>query len=172
MEELPKKTLKSWRSERGFKQIYQHYAEYVWRISFRTVNGDPELAQKITQAVFIKLLTAIKTFRFDSAFSTWLYTITYYETLAHLRKRKSLALRKAPLYEETLRDGTDIEKEREATQEVAQILEKLTPEERFLLVSKEVDGLSFDELATITGKKSGALRTALSRLKKQIVQGG
>ena len=172
MEELSRDILEKWQTKKGFTQIYRHYADYVWRLSFRTVNGDHELAKEITQAVFVKLLKAMKTFRYDAAFSSWLYTITYYETLAHLRKRKKEWQRSAPLNEEIHSTSQDILEDVENQRSVADVLKTLSPEERFLLVSKEVDGFSFDELATMTGKKSGALRTTLSRLKKKIVQGG
>jgi RNA polymerase sigma-70 factor (ECF subfamily) len=51
---------------------------------------------------------------------------------------------------------------------VEKILASLSTEERFLLVSREIDGIPFDELAEITGKTSGALRVEISRLKQKI----
>lgn len=171
MEELPKHILESWHDDKGFKVIYNHYSPYVWRVAFRTVNGNHLLAQEVTQAVFVKVLTAMKGFKFQSAFSSWLYTITYHETLAHLRKQGTRKKREAPLVEAAYVSDKDEHATRDSQEEVQLILQGLSPEDRFLLVSKEVDGLSFDELEEITGRKSGALRTALSRLKKQI-QGG
>jgi DNA-directed RNA polymerase specialized sigma24 family protein len=49
-----------------------------------------------------------------------------------------------------------------------QILSSLSHDERFILVAREVDDISFDDLAVITGRKAGALRTQLHRLKEQI----
>lgn len=171
MEELPQHILESWKTDKGFKVIYNHYSPYVWRLAYRTVNGNQLLAQEVTQAVFVKVLTAMKGFKFQSAFSSWLYTVTYHETLAHLKKRGKRKDREAPLIEATYITGDDEHAARDSQEEVQNILQSLSPEDRFLLVSKEIDGLSFEELEEITGRKSGALRTALSRLKKQI-QGG
>jgi DNA-directed RNA polymerase specialized sigma24 family protein len=48
------------------------------------------------------------------------------------------------------------------------ILSQLTPQERFLLIAREIDDLSFEEISSITSESSGALRTKLSRLKDRI----
>ena len=56
----------------------------------------------------------------------------------------------------------------EAGDTAAKILADLPEEDRFLLVSREVEGLSFDEIAEITGKSSAALRTRMSRIKHKI----
>jgi len=48
------------------------------------------------------------------------------------------------------------------------ILKNISPEERFLLTAREMLGFSFEELADITGKNAGSLRTQLFRLKEEI----
>jgi len=50
---------------------------------------------------------------------------------------------------------------------VKMVLDSLTPDERFVLMAREVDGMSFDDIAIVTGKSSGALRTALHRIKAE-----
>jgi DNA-directed RNA polymerase specialized sigma24 family protein len=52
--------------------------------------------------------------------------------------------------------------------EVENILNKLSPEERFLLVSREVEEVPFEELSIITKKSSSSLRTKLSRIKERL----
>jgi DNA-directed RNA polymerase specialized sigma24 family protein len=52
--------------------------------------------------------------------------------------------------------------------QVNAILATMSAEERFLLTSREIQDLSYDELAQITGKNAGSLRTQLSRLKDEI----
>ena len=171
MEDLDTKALQNWESDSGFKTIYQHYAPYVWRVSFRMVNGNRDLAEDITQTVFVKLLKTIKHFKSNSRFSTWLYTITYRETLYALKKRKRNWSRESTLPNESQSDEQLHDKVYEQQQEVQRLLAPLSTDERFLLVSREIEGLSFEEIAQITGKKEGALRTSLSRLKTQIKGG-
>jgi DNA-directed RNA polymerase specialized sigma24 family protein len=51
---------------------------------------------------------------------------------------------------------------------VTRVLDGLTPEDRFLLVAKELDGLSFEEISEISGKTPESLRTRMSRMKEKI----
>lgn len=53
-------------------------------------------------------------------------------------------------------------------QDVQKILKSISPEERFLLTGREMLGFSYEELADITGKNEGLLRTQLFRLKEKI----
>ena len=172
MDNLSEQVLRQWQSDQGFQKIYNHYAPYVWRIAFRMVNGKSEKAQEITQSVFISLLKGMKSFNYTSRFSTWLYTVTYREALALYGKEKKSLQREMPLHEEQTAGNVAFAATFDKQQEVALLLAPLSPFERFLLVSKEVDGLSFSEIASITQKSEGSLRTALSRLKKQLSQGG
>ena len=72
-----------------------------------------------------------------------------------------------------LRDmaGPDEGSRIEARDAAQRILSALEPQERFLLIAREVEGMSFEELAESTGIAAGALRTRLSRLKQRIRQG-
>ena len=172
MEDLTREHLEQWHNEMGFRRIHRHYVHYVWRIAFRMVNGQKALAEEITQSVFIQVYKGMSHFNFSSKFSTWLYTITYREVLLALKRQKRFWMRETNLFEENY-DDTSVENAQttlENQQEVQRILSKLSITDRFLLISKEVEGLSFQEIALITGKKEGALRTALSRLKKEIQQ--
>jgi DNA-directed RNA polymerase specialized sigma24 family protein len=51
---------------------------------------------------------------------------------------------------------------------VTVLLNSLSPEERFLITSRVVEGIPFDELAAITGRSSESLRTQISRLKDKL----
>ena len=58
--------------------------------------------------------------------------------------------------------------ELEVQQQIEAILESLSKEDRFLLTAREVDGFSYEDLASVTGESEGSLRTRLSRLKSNI----
>lgn len=152
----------------SFRKVYDFYKEFVWKVVYRTVNGNEELSKTIVQNIFVQLFKVLNTFQFKSSFSTWLYRITYNETMAVLRLEQRNNTRHEAL------DNNILQQEKGATIEekdiVKKILNTLSPEDRFLLVSREVNGFTFDELAETTGKKSGALRTTMSRIKEQIRQ--
>ena len=163
MEDLPLSDLQNWRNERGFKKIYDYYAPFVWRVVLRTI-GNRDDSKVVLQSVFIVVYKSIKNFRFESAFSTWIYRIARNETMKFFNKKKSL--RELPLDENIEVKSSE---DKIAGKDFAdKILASLSAEERFLLVSREIDSIPFEELAEIMGKSSGALRVEISRLKQKI----
>ncbi len=151
------------KTDRDFRRLYDHYAPYVWRIVYRTVHGNGYLAELAIQQVFIIVHRTLGRFQFKSAFSTWLYQIAWRESIRVAKQNRRRRERETTLPETvSVQDSSDQERE------VIAILDRLSPEDRFLIVSREIDGFSFEELETITGKKSGALRTAVSRIKQKI----
>ena len=163
MEDLPLDDLQNWGNERGFKKIYNYYAPFVWRVSLRSLANEKD-AEIVLQSVFIVVYKSIKSFRFESAFYTWLYRVTLNETIKLINKKKNRA--QVPLNENiAVKSNEDRISDKDFAKK---ILNSLSVEERFLLVSREVDGISFEELALITNKSSGALRVEISRLKQKI----
>jgi len=161
--DLPLGDLQNWENGQGFKKIYDYYAPFVWRVVFRTLGNEND-AKFVLQSVFIVVHKSIKNFRFESAFSTWIYRISLNETIKFINKRKSR--RELPLNENIeIKDSEDKISDKNL---VRNILATLSAEEKFLLVSREVDGIPFEELSEITGKSSGALRVEISRLKQKI----
>jgi len=161
--DLPLEDLQNYGSARGFKKIYDHYAPFVWRVVLRTLKNENE-AKIVLQNVFVVLYRSIKNFRFEAAFSTWIYRITLNETMKFINKKKSR--RELPLNDNIeVKSGEDKLSDKNLAEK---ILNSLSAQERFLIVSREVDGISFDDLAEITGKTSGALRVEIMRLKQKI----
>lgn len=171
MKELDDFTIKSASNgdKIAFKKLYDHYSPFVWKVVFRTVNGDLDAAQSVMQDVFIKAHRSLKSFRYNAAFSTWLYRIAYNTAMTHLLQRKK-AWQNRVEFNESL-EGSNRQENYETHDFVEKILSVLKPDERFLLVAREIDNISFEELAGITEKSSGALRTQIHRIKETIRQG-
>jgi len=150
-------------SDAGFKILYDNYAPYVWRVAFRTLNGDHNLSQQVVQHVFISVHRYLHQFKANSSFSTWLYKIIWRESIKFSKKKRLIQSREIPLKTYHVVDEID-----DKTDLVEEILSFLNAEERFLLVSREIDGFSFEDLEKVTGKKQGSLRTAVSRIKQKI----
>lgn len=167
MQELDAITLKraSKGDHRAFKRLYDHYAPFIWKVLFPLANGDTTIAGELTQTTFVKVYRSAGGFRGGAAFSTWIYRIAYTTALQYLKRRHQTTL---PAVDPDLLDGTEQADSYDNRELVSRILVTLTPEDRFLLVAREVDALSFDELSTITGKNAGALRTRLHRIKEGI----
>jgi RNA polymerase sigma-70 factor (ECF subfamily) len=165
MEEIDELTIRAAARDRkgAFRRIYEHYGPFVWNVVYRTVDGDVEAAKEIMQDTFVKLHRSLGSYRHDAAFSTWLYRIAWNASMSHIAKRRRERERLVPLDPGTPGSGgSDGIEQREA---VSRVLNSLSPQERFLLVAREVQGLSFRELARVTGRTEGALRTQLHRIR-------
>jgi RNA polymerase sigma-70 factor (ECF subfamily) len=151
----------------AFGRLYAWYAPFVWRLCFRSSNGDRSSAEEIAQNTFIKTHRYLRGFERSSAFSTWLYRIAYScinEYFADAAKRGARTVR----FDEEYVGADKPYLPFEDRQLVAEILRPLSESDRFLLTAREVDGLSYEDLSAVTGESEGALRTRLSRLKSDI----
>lgn len=165
MREIKTETIKAAAAgdRKAFKELYEHYREYLWVVVYRTVHGNRDEADEVFQKLFIRVFEKLRTFKFNSALSTWLYKMAWRVLMDHFRA-KNRFWKRFLSFDET----THSVEEKSYTDEVDVVLAMLNPEERYLLIAKEVEGLSFDELAEITGKKSGALRTMFHRMKERL----
>jgi len=151
---------------RAFRRLYDHYAPFVWRLAYRMCQGDQQVAAQITQDVFVRTHRGLRSFDSRSRLSTWLYRVTYNQGMSVLSHRSKWRRRAVPMLEEPpAPTGGD---RAEARDLVNHLLRSLTPDERFLLVAREVDGVPFEELARITGRSAGSLRTQVSRMKNAL----
>jgi RNA polymerase sigma-70 factor, ECF subfamily len=152
---------------KAFKRLYDHYAPFVWRIVYRTAGSDAQAAQEIVQETFVRIHRSLKSFTGASSLGTWIYRITLNASngfLANRLRRQSITL---PLNND-LPGNISGPDEYETKEFVEKILDTLTPEDRFLLMAKEINGMVFRELSEFFGKTSESLRTRMSRLKTRI----
>jgi RNA polymerase sigma-70 factor, ECF subfamily len=150
----------------AFKRIYDFYSPFVWKIAFRTLHGDAEAAGEAVQDTFIRVHESLPKFSGESALSTWLYRIVFNVCLTSLSKQKrSNAMQQL---DENIQGATSVSDNLESKEQVEAILAGISAEERFLLTGREIMDLSYEELAVITGRNPGSLRTQLSRLKEEI----
>lgn len=150
----------------AFKQIYDEHSGFLWKVIYRTVNGDQDAASEILNEVFFRIHKALLKYNPDYKFSTWIYKIAVNTTRTYLRKRRQKWEREAGLDEAKVESEKSDEYDQKELVEI--ILSSLAPEERFLLTALTVEGISFNELAEIVGVSSGSLRTRMSRLKARI----
>jgi RNA polymerase sigma-70 factor, ECF subfamily len=153
--------------KKAFKTLYDHYAPFVWRIVYRTAGNNSETAEEIVQDTFIRIHASLKKFSSVSALGTWIYRIAFNAANTCLAKRSHYQRTTISLTEDFPNPGRAGE-DFETSDLVQKILSTLPAEDRFLLVAKEIDGLSFDQIAEITGKTSESLRTKMFRIREKI----
>src|SRR5262249_43802570 len=139
-----------------------------------------EDVEDISQQVFVKAYFSLKRFDQRAAFSTWLYKITVNECWDLLRKRKVRPLvYESDLSEEQAKqvaasdDGAgrhpDVSERLEARQQVDRLLDGLDERDRLMLILKEVEGFSIEEIAEVLGLNANTVKVRLFRARRRIV---
>ena len=166
------------RDEIAFKQIVDRYQSKVFSIIYGILRNRND-AEDIAQQVFAKIYFSINSFDFRSSLLTWVYKITVNECYDYLRKKKVRKL----VYESDLGDEENQGMERsepDATRPVDQtladrdlvvkLLEKVSAEDRNLMLLKEVEGHSVEELAEMTGLNENTIKVKLFRARQKLVK--
>lgn len=151
-----------------FTFLYEQYVDKVYRfVYFKTFHR--ETAEDLVSLTFTKALENIN--KFDAGrgnFSSWLYRIAHNNVIDHYRTTKTTVDIDEML---NLASGTNIAEEAEtnrALMEVKDYLTKLDKDTRDLLLMRLWQGLSYQEIAEITGKGEGALKMAASRALREL----
>src|SRR5258705_3550505 len=74
----------------AFRLLFETYKDKVFSIAVYSSGGDRSVADDVTQQIFLKLFTAIRQFRGDSEFTTWLYRLVVNACLDERRRRRRL----------------------------------------------------------------------------------
>ncbi|MGZ3495144.1 MAG: sigma-70 family RNA polymerase sigma factor [Thermodesulfobacteriota bacterium] len=152
--------------QEALKEIFDKYNRKVYRIAYGVVRQREE-ALDIVQEVFIKLFHTIKNFKGRSRFYTYLYRMTMNTAIDHARrlgKHSVSSLDEEGSFEpsDTLEKGPErILLQKELEERVKRAMDKLPAEQRAALIFRDVEGLSYQEMAEAMGSSIG---TVMSRL--------
>ena len=162
----------------AFAELVRAHQVRVLRLCVSLL-GDVTLAEDAAQEIFFKAYQALSSFRGQSTFSTWLYRIAANRCLDLLRKRRREpveswdALIEAsgePLHE--ARSAQQDPKASIANTELLQhALAQLSPAYRLLLTLRELEGLSYQELAVTFHCSLDAVRARLRRARQALLAG-
>jgi RNA polymerase sigma-70 factor (ECF subfamily) len=168
------------RDEAAFNAFVLRYQDRVFRILLRML-GDRAEAEDLAQEVFISIFKAIDSFRGDSQLSTWVYRVAS----NHCRNRlKYLARRRQKLMDDfdeehvaaaqgalsPDRQGTPdrLLEARQTESLLEEGLARLDDEQRELVVLREVEHLSYEEIMAITGLPEGTVKSRLHRARSAL----
>jgi RNA polymerase sigma-70 factor (ECF subfamily) len=156
-------------------EIYDRYSSRIYNFAYRFLRNS-EAAEDATQEVFVKMLKHANQFHGDAKLSTWLFSITANWCRDYLRKADNKAkeaedvLVTLPAPSEFSPDRTL--EQRENQQRIQKALTALTPEQREAILLSRYQGLSYAEIAQISGCSEGAVKTrvfrAMETLKKAL----
>ncbi len=162
----------------AFEPLLTAYEKGVYNLCLRMVKN-PADAEDLAQESFLKAYRGLGAYRAESRFSLWLYRIASNLCLDFLRQQKRRPT--APLQTED-EDGeereTEIPDERyqperlleqKLTQEsLRRGLDALPPEFRQVLLLRELQGLSYEEIGAVTGLESGTVKSRIFRARKKL----
>jgi RNA polymerase sigma-70 factor (ECF subfamily) len=164
----------------AFEILVHRHQHRVFAVA-RGILKRQEDVEDVAQQVFVKAYFSLKRFDQRAAFSTWLYKITVNECWDLLRKRKARPLvYESDFSEEQSRQYTATE--REATkgpdtgdrmamrQQLETLLSQLDKRDRAMLILKEVEGFSVEEIADSMGLNANTVKVRLFRARKRIVE--
>ena len=166
--------------EAAFREIVERYQSKVFSIIHGIVRQRNDV-EDIAQQVFAKVYLSIKGFDFRSSLITWIYKITVNECFDYLRKRKVRKLvYESDLSEDEVRrvENNEPSVDRQAPADstlarrdyVVKLLSRVSEEERSLLMMKEVEGYSVEELAAQTGMNENTIKVKLFRARQKLVK--
>ncbi|MBC7699634.1 RNA polymerase sigma factor RpoE [Aquabacterium sp.] len=172
--------------QRAFEMLVVKYQRRIQRLIARMVR-DVDLVEDIAQETFIRAYRALPNFRGESAFYTWLYRIA-----VNTAKKALIGLRRDPLVTESSRAGAGddddsdtsrVENElttgetpeslmasRQIANTVNAAIEALSEDLRQAITLREIEGLSYEEIAQVMGCPIGTVRSRIFRARDAIAQ--
>ena len=140
--------------------------------------GDYQDANDCAQETFLKVFKSIKNFRFESAFSTWLYRIAVntcknrIKSSAYRRKKKTVSLEISngskngnPFFEIVNGSPTPVMalEKKERMIRIQKAINSLPEEQNQVVVLRDIQGLSYQDISDITGLNLGTVKSRLAR---------
>ncbi|MFB3775979.1 MAG: RNA polymerase sigma factor [Bryobacteraceae bacterium] len=164
----------------AFREVVERYQTKVHSIIYGILRNRND-AEDIAQQVFAKVYFSIRSFDSRSSLLTWIYKITVNECYDYLRKRRVRKL----VYESDFsqEDATRLARSNAAADSrptvendlagrdyVVKLLARVSEEDRSLLLLKEVEGHSVEELARITGMNQNTIKVRLFRARNKLLK--
>lgn len=154
--------------ESTFRDLVLKHKDKVRNLVYLTV-GNREMIDDISQDVFISVFNKLKYFRFESQFTTWLYRITVNKCKDHLRKIKIRSIFIPIKESEEEYGGSSMSSEYvDTTEIVQQAISKLPEKLRIPLIMREVDGLSYKEIADSLECEVGTVKSRIFRARESL----
>lgn len=161
--------------DRGaFEMIYRETSGFVYNIALGVVRNTAD-ADDVTQEVYIRVYRNLKGFGFRSALKTWLYRITMNAALNACKRREREA--EKSVHDEVALEQASVEPAQGASVEdgekrdkVAELLGVLTPDHRACIVLREIEGLSYEQIADALHININTVRTRLKRAREALME--
>jgi RNA polymerase sigma-70 factor (ECF subfamily) len=150
------------------EDLFQKYASRIYRLAFRYL-GDANSAEDAVQETFLRALRKGETFQHRSRWGTWLYRIAINVCLDQIRAQKRTDYKQLQSATHVRIDQPHKEMAREELAvEVRQVVKNLRPELRMLIILRDWEDLSYEEISKITRLSIGTISSRLNRARRLI----
>lgn len=166
----------------AFDAIVREYQDRMYNLAFRMTNNHED-ASDLTQDIFLKVYKSLRRFRGESQFSTWLHAVAVNTCRSGLRKLRRISWFEARSLDETRGEDDDrpafepadpaadpaqAAGRRDWAGEVGTVVAALPEEFRTVLILRDVQGLSYEEIAEATGLSIGTVKSRLCRARFRV----
>lgn len=151
----------------AFKTLVMKHKDKVRNLVFLTI-GNREIVDDISQDVFISVFNKIDTFRFESLFTTWLYRITVNKCKDHLRKIKLRSIFVPMDQNDEPSNYKNTSEYLDTTELVQKTIARLPDKLRLPLIMREIDGLSYKEIADSMQCEVGTIKSRIFRARESL----
>jgi RNA polymerase sigma-70 factor (ECF subfamily) len=166
--------------EIAFADIVERYQAKVFSIIYGILRNHND-AEDIAQQVFSKTYFAIRSFDSRSSLPTWIYRITVNECYDYLRKRRARRVvyesdfsaeeaQRLETAESVVDPAARVDRQLLERDLVVKLLSKVPKQARTLMLLREVDGHSLEELAAMTGLNQNTIKVTLFRTRQKLLQ--
>jgi RNA polymerase sigma factor (sigma-70 family) len=158
----------------AFSHIVERHKDHAFNLALR-ICGNREDAEEIAQDSFIKAYRSLAGFKNKSTFSTWLYRIVYNSAISFVRSRRKgpLSIEDFPadISDFRVSSVTEDEAETEYKRSVLNFaMQKISEEERGLVVLYYYDEMSIDEMSEISGISKSNVKVRLFRARQKMLE--
>ena len=155
----------------AFEELVIAYQHRVYGVALRMLGNRAE-AEEIAQEVFLRAHRTLAEFRGDAKLSTWLYAIASRLCLTRLAGGKRRLRRADGIDLEQMADtreqpGTEIERSERETA-LSRAIAELREDRRIVVVLRDLEGLSYEEISTALGVELGTVRSRLHRARMDL----
>ncbi len=163
--------------EAAFEKLVLAHQKHVYSLALK-LTGSAEDAMDASQDAFLKAFQNLRSFRGESRVSVWLYRLTYNASMDILKKSRRGTLVPLPADEE----GAELEipdpsptpdeeaLRREELEEVREALGQLDEDKRRILLMREYNGMSYQDIARALGLEEGTVKSRLARARAALAE--
>ncbi|HHV28550.1 RNA polymerase sigma factor [Acetivibrio mesophilus] len=163
----------------AFEKLIEGCQKKVFNIAFRML-GNFDDASELSQEVFLKAYKSIKNFKGDSLFNTWIYKVTTNACLDEIRKRKNKKV--VSLDEDIEIGGNEMKRQikddspgpeltaedNELKRAVKDSINMLSEEYRTVIVLRDIQGFSYEEISGIIKCPEGTVKSRINRARQAL----